>query len=146
VPGVAFRAVPAAPYLSKITSAGEPPLDIVKALSVPAASRLVSTVTDDASVDQFDRSITVTAADTATAVAKFYGEELRAGGWSIQFNGKVSSNLELIGQRDGSDGYQWRVALVISPVNPRLSPALAGSSETLTSRIVMTVYQVVDAS
>jgi hypothetical protein len=31
-------------------------------------------------------------------------------------------------------------------VNPRLSPALAGSSQTSTSSVVMTVYQVEDAS
>jgi hypothetical protein len=64
----------------------------------------------------------------------------------MQFNGTANGQLELIGQRSGSDGYQWRVAIVITTVNPTFSPSLAGSNQTSTSSVVMTLYQVEDAS
>ena len=65
---------------------------------------------------------------------------------SMEFDGRAKGDLELIGQRNGSDGYQWRVAIVISSVTPTFSPALAGSDQTSTALVVMTLYQVGDAS
>ncbi len=146
LPGVSIRALPASDDLVHIETAGEPPSDIVNDLSVPAGSRYLSQSTADAGVDQFDRSITVAAPYSTKVVAAFYKADLAAGHWSLQFNGVANSDRELIGQRNGSDGYQWRVAIVISNVNPALSPALAGNTPTATSKLVMSVYQVEDAS
>lgn len=146
VPGIPFKAVPAAPDLAHVTSDDEPPPDVVKSLTVPADSHFVTSEDDDAEAGQFDRSITFSVPEAPKSVAAFYSKELRAAVWSMQFDGSASGNLELIGQRNGSDGYQWRVAVVITTVNPILSPSLAGSNQTSTSSVVMTVYQVEDAS
>ncbi|MGA8680817.1 MAG: hypothetical protein WB592_10070 [Acidimicrobiales bacterium] len=146
VPGVPFRAVPAASDLRHIETAGEPPPDIVKSLTVPANSQYVGYSNEAASADQFDESVTFTVPSTSPTVALFYSKELPGAEWSMQFDGEAGGDRELIGQRNGSDGYQWRVAIVITTVNPKLSPALAGSSQTSTSSVVMTLYQVEDAS
>jgi hypothetical protein len=146
VAGVPFRAIPAQADLTHVEAGGEPPADVVKALTVPANSKFVGDSNEAANADQFERSISFSVPNPSSAVALFYGKELTAAHWSLQFNGKAAGDLELIGQRNGSDGYQWRVAIVIESVNPRLSPALAGSSQTSTSSVVMTVYQVEDAS
>lgn len=146
VPGVPFKAVAAAPDLSHVVSDDEPPSDVVKSLTVPADSHFVASADDDAQAGQFDRSITFSVPETPKSVDTFYTKELRGARWSVQFDGSANGDLELIGQRNGSDGYQWRVAVVITTVNPTLSPSLAGSNDTSTSSVVMTVYQVEDAS
>jgi hypothetical protein len=146
VPGVSVRAVPASAMLGHIEQAGEPPADIVKELNVPAGAKLVSDASASAGVSQFDSSVTFSVADPPTLVRSFYKADLPLGHWSMQFDGSASGNLELIGQKNGSDGYQWRVAIVVQTVNPSISPALAGSDSTSTSKVVMSLYQVVDAS
>lgn len=146
VPGVPFKAVAAASDLSHVVAGNEPPSDVVTSLTVPADSHFVTSSDEDGQAGQFDRSITFSVPETPTSVDTFYSKELRAASWSMQFDGFANGDRELIGQRNGSDGYQWRVAVVISTVNPILSPSLAGSSGTSTSSVVMTVYQVEDAS
>jgi hypothetical protein len=146
VQGVPFKAVPATHTLAHIESSEEPPLDIVHALTVPAVARYERASDNDASVDQFDRSVTLAVPDTSASVALFYRKELPTGHWAMQFDGRAGHSLEIIAQRNGSDGYQWRVAIVITTVNPQLTPALAGYSETSASSVVLTLYQVGDAS
>jgi hypothetical protein len=146
VAGVPYKAIPAAADLRHIEVAGEPPADVVKALTVPANSRYVGDSDGDAGTDQYDDSVTFSVPAPSATVTRFYAKELPGASWSMEFNGSASGHPELIGQRNGSDGYQWRVAIVITTVNPRLSPALAGSNQTSTSSVVMTLYQVEDAS
>jgi hypothetical protein len=146
VPGVAVRAVPAQDVVAHIEQGDEPPPDVVKQLSLPAQSKYVGDGNASRGVDQFDSSVTFSTPDTRSQVVAFYKVELPAGHWSMQFDGLAGGNSELIAQKSGSDGYQWRVALVISTVDPAISPALAGSDATSTSKVVMSLYQVVDAS
>lgn len=146
VSGVPFRAIPAEPDLAHIESGGEPPPDVIEAMTVPSISTYVGDSNEDAGVDQFEESVTISVPATSASVATFYRKELSGARWSMQFDGRANGNPELIGQRNGSDGYEWRVAIVISSVNPTLSPALAGSGQTSTSSVVMTLYQVGDAS
>jgi hypothetical protein len=146
VPGVPFKAIPAQPDLSHIESGGEPPPDVIKAMTVPSISSYVGDSNEDAGLDQFEESVTISVPATSASVAAFYRKELPGAQWSMQFDGRANGAIELIGQRNGSDGYQWRVAIVISSVDPTLSPALAGSGQTSTSSVVMTLYQVADAS
>jgi hypothetical protein len=146
VPGVPFKAIPAESDLAHITSGGEPPPDVTKALTVPSISTYIDDSNDDAGIDQYEESVTISVPATSTSVESFYRKELPGAGWSMQFDGRANGDPELIGQRNGSDGYQWRVAVVISSINPLLSPALAGSNQTSTSSVVITLYQVSDAS
>ncbi len=142
VPGSPFKAVPAAGYLRHVEAPGEPPTAVVKALTVPVSSVYVSHSDGDGNAGQFARSVTFSVPATSATVARFYWLELRAAHWSMEFDGLAKGNRELLAQRSGSDGYEWGVAVVITPVVPTITPALAGSSQTSTSSVTMTVYQV----
>ena len=146
MPGVPFKAIPARADLAHIESGSEPPPDVVRALTVPSTSSYVGRSTEDAGIDQYEESVTISVPASSASVGVFFRKELPAATWSIQFDGRANGAFELIGQRNGSDGYQWRVAIVISSVDPTLSPALAGSGQSPTSSVVMTLYQVGDAS
>lgn len=146
VPGVPIRAIPAAGDLRYVEAAGEPPPDVVKALTVPASSRYLGRFDGDANAGQFSRSVKFSVPASMGTVDHFYAKELTAARWLVQFDGRANGNTELIGQRSGSDGYQWRVAIVISAINPTFTPALAGSTQTATSSVIMTVFQVQDAA
>ncbi|MDA8266651.1 MAG: hypothetical protein M0T79_15180 [Actinomycetota bacterium] len=142
VRGIPFKAVPAAGYLRHVEAPGEPPTAVVKALTVPASSVYESYSNGDGNAGQFARSVTFSVPATPATVARFYSMELRAAHWSMEFDGFAKSNRELLAQRSSSDGYDWGVAVVISPVVPTFTPALAGSSQTSTTSVTMTVYEV----
>jgi hypothetical protein len=146
VPGVPFKAIPAQGDLAHVTSGGEPPPDVVKALTVPSISTYVGDSNEGDGIDQYEESVTISVPATSASVGAFYRKELPGAHWSMQFDGLANGDREFIGQRNGSDGYQWRVAIVITSIEPTFSPALAGSDQTSTSSVVMTLYQVGDAS
>ncbi|MHB1508579.1 MAG: hypothetical protein ACYCST_12780 [Acidimicrobiales bacterium] len=142
VPGIPFKAIPAAGYLRHVEAPGEPPAGVVRALTVPASSVYVSYSNGDGNAGQFARSVTFSVPAKPATVARFYLLELKGAHWSMEFDGLAKRARELLAQHSGSDGYEWGVAVVISPVLPTFTPALAGSSQTSTTSVTMTVYQV----
>ena len=85
-PGVrAPRFVPsgAAPALSVITRSGEPPSNILNAVSLPEGSTRVSHQTNSASADQFDAQIGLLSDDSQGAIRTFYLSDMKAQGWQI---------------------------------------------------------------
>jgi hypothetical protein len=147
VPGTSLRAVPARLLLSRITSGGEPPASIVGSLSLPAGAQYVGKTEADRGVDQFDRSVAFTLAARPSEVESFYRTELRLAKWQMEADGPAAGGFELLGVRNGGDGYQWGVGVVIAGVEPGIAPALGGGGQTApTSRVELTLYQVGDAS
>jgi len=131
VPGVSLAAVDASGVLQKIASAGTPPSDILGALVVPSGARIIGTTTQDASVDQYDRSMSFQVSTSSEQLVTFYRTELKRAHWSLLGTYQTSkTTTEVLAQRSGSDGYEWEVGAVISPVNPSISPALAGDAQT----------------
>lgn len=131
VPGVSLSAVGATSVLQAITSGGTPPSDVLGALVVPGGARIVGTSSQDASVDQYDRSMRFQVTTTSSQLVSFYRIELKRAHWSMLGTYKTSkSATEVLAQRAGSDGYEWEVGAEVAPSNPSLSPALAGDSVT----------------
>lgn len=131
VPGVSLSAVGATPVLKRITSGGFPPKDVLAALVVPKGARIISTTAEDAGVDQYDRSIYLEIDTTSKELLSFYKVELKRAHWSILGTYPVPSGHEILGRLAGSDGYEWEVGVVITPVSPGdISPSLAGSGQT----------------
>ncbi len=146
VPGVTLRSLPAGGVLRHVEEPGEPPSDVVSDLRIPAGSRYEGNKKADKGVDQFDRSIMLSVPAPASEVKSFYLKELARAHWHLQFNGRAAGGIELLAQQNGNDGYAWGVAIQVMSVDPTLTPALSGGSDTSTSKVVMTVYQVGDAS
>ncbi len=131
VPGVSLSAIGASPVLQRISSGGIPPSDVLKALVVPDGARIVSTTAQDAGVDQYDRSIYFEIGTKSTELVKFYRAELKRAQWKLLGTYPLpSAGTELLAQRTGSDGYEWEVGVVVTPVNPSISPSLAGDGQT----------------
>ena len=131
VPGVNLSAVGASQVLQRISNGGTPPRDVLEALVVPNGARIVSTTAQDAGVDQYDRSIYFQLDTKSTELVKFYRTELRRAHWSLLGTYPLASaGTELLAQRTGSDGYEWEVGVVVTPVNPAISPSLAGDGQT----------------
>ncbi|HLI44005.1 MAG TPA: hypothetical protein VKU92_06005 [Acidimicrobiales bacterium] len=147
VRGTPLRSEPAAPFLAHIASAGEPPEDVVGSLAVPAGATYRSRASNDRGVGQFDRSVTLSVAAPEKEVARFFRLVLSDEHWvstSITSNG---SRSELLAERNGSDGYQWEVGVILRAVHTIVSPALAGSgSSPATTTVTIQLYQVGDAS
>ena len=146
VPGVSIRAIAAASTLRRIETAGSPPGDIVDSLVVPVGARVVSTTAEDAGVDQYDRSIYMEVDATPRELAKFYEVELKRGQWSLLGEYPLSGGAsEVLGRRAGSDGYEWEVGVVLTPLTPAISPALAGDGQTSpTTGLRLRLFQIPD--
>lgn len=146
VPGVSIKATEAAPTLRRITSDGSPPGDIVDSLVLPVGARIVSTTAEDAGVDQYDRSIYLDVDATPRELMKFYEVELKRGQWSLLGEYPLSNGAnEVLARRAGSDGYEWEVGAVLTPVTPAISPALAGDGQTSpTTGLRLRLFQIPD--
>ena len=131
VPGVNLSAVNASAVLQRLVSGGTPPADVLRALVVPDGARIVSTTTQDAGVDQYDRSIYFELDTKSATLVKFYRTELQRARWSVLGAYPLpKGGTEVLAQRAGSDGYEWEVGVVVTTVNPAISPSLAGDAQT----------------
>lgn len=146
--GSKLEAEPAKAFLAHIEASGEPPADIVSALYVPAGSRYLGRARESRGLSQYDSSIRLSVPAPEHQVSKFFELALSAGHWttnSVTSPRKGSS--ELIAERSGSDGYQWRVGIITTGVRTYVAPALAGGSESpARTRVSIELYQVEDAS
>jgi len=147
VPGVNLTAVDAAGVLHRITSAGTPPSDVLSSLVLPNGARIVSTSDDDAGVDAYDRSIYLEVDTSTRELVKFYETELERAHWKLLGSyPNAGAGKELLGQRTGSDGYVWEVGVVMTPVNPAISPSLAGEGQTSpTTGLRIRLFEVSDS-
>jgi hypothetical protein len=131
VPGVNLSAVAAAGVLQRISSGGVPPSDVVAGLVVPNGARIVGSTTHDAGVDQYDRSLELQVTTSSGELLKFYRTELRRARWSVLGTYPLpTSGSEVLAQRSSSDGYEWEIGVEVTPVNPAISPSLAGDGQT----------------
>ena len=148
VPGLSLQAVPAAAVLQRISSDDIPPGDIAGSLVVPNGARIMGTTVADAGVDQFDRSLKLQVTTSLAALVKFYRIELARARWSVlgiyPFKG---SGSEVLAQKASSNGYEWEVGVIVTPVNPAISPSLAGDGQTsAVMGLTLRLFEIPDAS
>jgi hypothetical protein len=117
VPGVTLRAVPAAALLSPIVTGGEPPNNILNAVSVPAGSVRVSHQNNSQGAGQYDSQVTFRSDDSQAALLAFYAADMKLQGWQVFDRGAAANNpgaLEVLGKLAGSDGYYWEMGATIN--------------------------------
>jgi hypothetical protein len=118
VPGVGLRAVPAAKLLAPIVTAGEPPNNILNAVSVPAGSVRVSHQNNSGGAGQYDSQVVFSSDDSQAALLAFFAADMKLQGWQVFDKGAAANNpgaLEVLGKLAGSDGYYWEMGATVSP-------------------------------
>jgi hypothetical protein len=118
VPGTPLRAMPAAHDLKVITVSGQPPGNIINAVSVPVGSTRTSFVNNSAAAQQYDAQIQLSANYSQGAVEKFYTKAMRKQGWQIFSTGPADhapGSIAVLAKKAGSDGFFWEMGAVVSP-------------------------------
>ncbi len=117
VPGVSLRGAPAAGLLSPIVNAGEPPNNILNAVSVPAGSVRIAHQNNSAGAGQFDSQVVFRSDDSQAALLAFYAADMKLQGWQVFDRGAAANDpgaLEVLGKLAGSDGYYWEMGATVN--------------------------------
>jgi hypothetical protein len=118
VPGTPLRAVPAARDLKVIIMSGQPPGNILNAISIPQDAKRVSFADNTEAAQQYDAQIALKADDSQGALETFFKSDMKKQGWQIIDTGPADhhpGSLEVLGKLAGSDGFYWGMGAVISP-------------------------------
>ena len=118
VSGTSLRAVPAADALRPIRSGGEPPSNIVNAVSVPAGSVRIGHQNNAAGSGQYDSQVELRSTASQAAILGFFAADMRQQGWSVFDQGPAANDptsLEVLGKLAGLDGYYWEMGATIKP-------------------------------
>jgi hypothetical protein len=142
VGGTTIEAVPAVRALSVITVNGQPPGNIVNAVSIPRGAIRISFENNTAAATQYDAQIGLSANDTQGALVTFFRAVMNAQGWHVFEVGPASHSpgtIEVLGKKAGSDSFYWEFGAVIAPTT-------FGSGAPATGRTSFTVrlFQVPD--
>jgi hypothetical protein len=137
VPGSPLQAVPAAGALAPIVSGGEPPSDILNAVSIPAGAVRTSVQNNSGSAGQFDSQIGLRSDASQGALLTFFAAAMREQGWQIFDRGAAANDpgaTEVLGKLAGSDGWYWDMGAIISATS--FGPgAPAGGQTDITLRL-----------
>jgi hypothetical protein len=117
VRGTPLRAEPAARTLQVITVSGQPPGNIVNAVSIPQGATRVSFQNNTEAAQQYDAQVTLTTDASQGAVVNFYSKDLKQQGWQNLSTAPADHNpgaLEVLAKKAGSDGFYWQIGVVVS--------------------------------
>ncbi len=117
VVGSPLRAEPATAALAPIVSPGQPPTNIVNAVSIPVGSVRVSHADNAAGSGQYDSQVVLRSGDSQGALLAFYAADMRSQGWRVFDRGPAANHpgaVEILGKLAGSDGYYWEMGATIS--------------------------------
>jgi hypothetical protein len=140
--GAVLQAVPARPLLGAITTAGQPPDDLLDALAVPKGATPLPTSANDRGVELYDRSLQFTVAATQQDVISFFGAQLPSQHWrrlSQGATGTAGTAFLILEQHPASDGHEWDVGVTVSP-----TVFGATSSASGTTTFTLRLYSVSD--
>ena len=118
VPGSTLRAQPAAAALKPIVGSGEPPSNIINAVTVPVGSVRISHQNNAAGAGQFDAEVTLRSTDSQGALLGFFASAMHQEGWQVFDKGAAAHNpgaVEVLGKLAGTDGYYWEMGATIPP-------------------------------
>jgi hypothetical protein len=118
VAGTSLRAVPAVEDLKVITVSGQPPGNILNAVSIPKGATRTSYRNNTESAQQYDAQITLKTAESQAAVETFYKSVMKKQGWQIFSTGPADHDpggYDILGKKAGSDGFFWEMGAVVQP-------------------------------
>jgi hypothetical protein len=138
VPGTSLRAVPAAAALAPILGGGEPPSNIVNAVSMPAGSVRIGHANNAAGSGQYDSQVELRSTASQGTLLGFFAAAMRQRGWQVFDQGPAAHNpgaLEVLGKLAGADGYYWEMGATMKPTTFG-SGAPAGGWTDVTVRLL----------
>jgi len=132
VPGVTLRAVPAAGSLAPIVTGGDPPNNILNAVSVPVGSVRISHENNTAGAGQYDEQVTFRSANSQAALLAFFAADMKLQGWQLSSQGAARNDpraLEVLGKLAGSDGYYWDMGATVDATTFRPGGPARGTTD-----------------
>jgi hypothetical protein len=144
VPGVSVPAVSGTQLLSPIVRSGEPPANVLSAVSVPKGSVRLSHRDNTGQAAQFDSQVSFRSDDSQGALLAFFAAEMKVRGWQVFDRGPAANDpgaLEVLGKLAGSDGYYWEMGAVIPPTTFRTGGPARGQTD-----YTIRLFQVNDAA
>ncbi|HSZ36767.1 MAG TPA: hypothetical protein VK773_06715 [Acidimicrobiales bacterium] len=120
VPGSSLRGEPAADALKPIVGSGEPPSNIINAVTVPVGSVRTSHQNNAAGAGQYDAQVTLRSTDSQGALLAFFASSMEQQGWQVFDKGAAANDpgaLEVLGKLAGTDGYYWEMGATIPPTS-----------------------------
>jgi hypothetical protein len=120
IAGTPLRALPAVHDLQVITVSGQPPGNIINAVSVPDGATRTSYKNNSNGAQGYDAQITLRADESEAALNNFYKVDMKKQGWQVISTGPadhVTGGLEVLGKKAGSDGFYWEMGAVILPTS-----------------------------
>ncbi len=117
VQGTSLLAIPAAGAIKRIAEPGEPPANIVNAVTIPEQARVVGSINIDQGASQFDRTLRLSVPTSEQSVITFYNTEMHGLGWHVTSSGPATGQpgIAILGEKGGDDGWEWEMATVVAP-------------------------------
>jgi hypothetical protein len=116
VKGSGLRAVSATKGLSAIEQDGEPPANVLDAITLPVGA-VVGSSTNPGLGSTFDHEVSFSVGASQQAVLTFYKAELHAFGWRTVTSGPATHTpgQQIVGQLAGDDGFYWQLGVIVAP-------------------------------
>ena len=114
VPGSTLRALSATGALAPITQPGQPPLNVLDALRVPAGARVLSA--QDNHGAQYDEQVRFQVDATQADVITFYRAVLSRPGWRVLSTGsapRLVGAYQVLARIAGDDAWYWDVGATV---------------------------------
>lgn len=118
VPGSSLPGEPAGNALRPIIGSGEPPSNIINAITVPTGSLRIAHQNNAAGAGQYDAQVTLRSTDSQGTLLTFFAAAMHEQGWRVFDKGPAANDpgaLEVLGKLAGTDGYFWEMGATISP-------------------------------
>ncbi|MCL4434011.1 MAG: hypothetical protein M1399_04475 [Actinobacteria bacterium] len=125
-----ISAVPAVSFLKAIESNGQPPLNVIYAITVPGGTVAQGIVTTPGHPTSYDKAMAFVSRAGQQQIIDFYSTQLPLHRWSLVSKGTSSGSRAyyLIARANGSDGEFWELGITIYPTSfspDRLLPRAA---------------------
>jgi hypothetical protein len=116
VKGSSLRAVNAQAGLKPIEQDGQPPANVLAAITLPVGAVRTSS-TNPGEGNTYDQKVQFSVDASEAAVLGFYKAELAHFGWKTVTSGPAThqAGQQIVGQIAGEDGFYWQLGVVISP-------------------------------
>jgi len=141
VQGSSLRAVSARSGLSVIEHNGQPPANVIDAITLPVGAVRVSNANPGAGAS-FDREVQFSVQASQAEVLSFYKTELHDLGWRTVTSGAATRQpgQQIVGQIAGIDGYYWELGVIVAP------STFSASGTTDITRFTLRLLQLGDES